>query len=202
MLSGGAQKNMDLVRGKYGGGLLECGGECVFVEAGGLPDAVEVGQEVFGRHVAGEVVFGHGAAAVAFDGAVEAAAAMLVGGVYFFAPGGGGGMKVGADFEGGVGRDELAKEVGYAGGGGDAYGVGELEDADAKAAEHFYPAHDNLGVPGVAVGVAEAHAHVEYEFFVGGLAEVLNLFYAFERLFYGGVGVAQLEGFGYGEGVA
>lgn len=67
-------------------------GELHTVVEGGLVDVcrdvvlLEVGEDVFGGHVAGEVVFCHGASAVSFEGGIESSAAVLVGCVYFFVP--------------------------------------------------------------------------------------------------------------------
>lgn len=68
--------------------------------------------------------------------------------------------------------------------------------------EGVNPFGDFFDVPGVAVGVSEAHRYIDDELFVVLDAEGLDGFDALHGLGDGGVGVANLECFADGEGVS
>lgn len=80
------------MNGKNGGGHFDAGLKLVEVNAGFDVVFAEEANHVFGGHIAGQFVFGHGAAAKAANGAVEPGTAVFPGRLNFFAPGGGGGM--------------------------------------------------------------------------------------------------------------
>lgn len=111
---------------------------------------------------------------------------------------------MGADFDAErlVNGDEVGEEVGNGVGVGDADGVGKLEVLDAIFNQAIDPFLDDFDVPRVAVGIAEAHGNIDEHFFVVPEAKFLDLGDAVEGFFDGGVGIAHLEGFGNGKGVA
>ena len=83
--------------------------ECRAVELQSCMYVVEEKDQIFGSHIAGEVVLGHGAAAITAQGAVVAAAAITPGGVDLFPPVVGLGMQVRTELDFGIGRYQVAE---------------------------------------------------------------------------------------------
>ena len=116
--------------------------------------------QVFGSHIASQVVFGHRATAVAAQGAIIATASIAPGGFYFLPPVVRLGVQVRAKFNLWIGRYQIAEQVGNILRIGAANRVRQRKDADAHGYQHIYPALHDFHIPGVAIRVSEAHGNV------------------------------------------
>src|SRR5690606_39116041 len=100
-----------MIRSKHFAGFVIGALKAIPVSSGIDSFSSEVREHFFGRHISGQVVFGHGATSKTLYSSVKASASGFISAINLFKPFVGSGVQMGTKFDGRVFRNQIRKKV-------------------------------------------------------------------------------------------